>query len=346
MLFETVSTGGCMSYLLGCQEQCVGALIDPSLDQVDRYEALAAAKGVRIQYLIDTHTHADHFSALRELKRRLNIPTIMHRGATSPFVDVTVDDGESILVGTLRLRVMHTPGHTSDSMCLVLPDRVLTGDTLLLGGTGRTDLPSGNPEALHDSLFNHLLKLDDALLVFPAHNYKSTPSRTLGEEKSLNPRLRKRDLGAFVEMMNALNLEMPEHLTEALRTNRTGGKTVVQLIHDAAARVSFMGMDELQRRVATGDSSLVVLDVREADAFAAGHIPGARHIPRGQLELRVDQVFPDPALRIVTYCELGKISTLAACTLREMGFTRAVALDGGMRKWKEAGYPVEMGPAK
>jgi glyoxylase-like metal-dependent hydrolase (beta-lactamase superfamily II)/rhodanese-related sulfurtransferase len=345
MIFETVRSGGCMSYLIGCEAQCVGAIVDPALDLADRYEALAAAKGVHIRYLIDTHTHADHFSALREMGQRLGAHTIMHRSAASPFVDVTVDDGESIIVGTLRLRVLYTPGHTNDSVCLVLPDRVLTGDTLLLGGTGRTDLPSGSPEQLYDSLFNRLLKLDDGLRVYPAHNYKNAPTTTLGEEKASNPRLQTRELGAFVEMMNTLNLDMPQHLTEALRTNRTGGRTVTQLIHDAGTRVSFMGMDELRRRVSGQDQSVLVLDVRESEAFAAGHIPGARNIPRGQLELRVDQAFPDPAIRIVTYCELGKISTLAAATLRDMGFNRAVALDGGMRAWKEAGYPVETGAA-
>lgn len=334
-----------MSYLIGCEEKCTGALVDPALEQIDRYEALAAGKGLRIQYLIDTHTHADHFSALREMGRRLGVPTIMHRRAGAPFVDVTVDDGESIAVGMLRLRVLYTPGHTADSMCLVLPDRVLTGDTLLLGGTGRTDLPTGDPEALYDSLFHHLLKLDDGLSVFPAHNYKNSSTRNLGEEKQANPRLQKRERAAFVEMVNSLNLEMPEHLTEALRTNRTGGKTVSQLIHDAAQSIAFMGLDELRRRVNAQDAELVVLDVREAEAFAAGHIPGARHIPRGQLELRVDQSFPDPSVRIVTCCEFGMISTLAAATLRGMGFTRAVALDGGIRSWKEAGHPLEAAPA-
>jgi glyoxylase-like metal-dependent hydrolase (beta-lactamase superfamily II)/rhodanese-related sulfurtransferase len=341
MIFESIKNGGCMSYLVGCDDKCTAAVIDPVIEQIDRYQALAASKGVRIQYLIDTHTHADHFSALREMSAHLDVPAIMHRNGAAPFVNVTVDDGETVIVGNLRIRVLHTPGHTADSMCLVLPDRVLTGDTLLLGGTGRTDLPSGSAETLYDSLFQHLLKLDDKLLVFPAHNYNGTPTRTLGEEKVNNPRLQKRERAAFVEMMNTLNLEMPEHLTEALRTNRTGGKTVSQLLHEAAARVSFMSLEELKERCVTPDPNLVILDVREADDFRASHIPGARHIPRGLLELRVDRDLPDPTVRIVCYCNFGKISTLAAATLRGMGYQRAVALDGGLQNWAEAGYPVE-----
>jgi glyoxylase-like metal-dependent hydrolase (beta-lactamase superfamily II)/rhodanese-related sulfurtransferase len=341
MIFEPIKNGGCMSYLIGCDEKCAAAVVDPVIEQIDRYQALAASKGVRIQYLIDTHTHADHFSAVREMSAQLDVPAIMHRNGAAPFVTVTVDDGETLIVGNLRLKVLHTPGHTADSMCLVLPDRVLTGDTLLLGGTGRTDLPSGSAEALYDSLFHHLLKLDDRLTVYPAHNYKGASPHTLGEEKATNPRLQKRERAEFVRMMNTLNLEMPEHLTEALRTNRTGGKTVAQLLHEAASKVSFMSLEELKERCAAPGPNLVILDVREADDFRAGHIPGARHIPRGLLELRVDRDLPDPTVRIVCYCNFGKISTLAAATLRGMGFSRAVALDGGLQNWSQAGYPVQ-----
>jgi rhodanese-related sulfurtransferase len=239
------------------------------------------------------------------------------------------------------MRAISTPGHTEDSMTLVLADRVLTGDTLLRGATGRTDLPTGDPEALHASLFGKLLQLDDALAVYPGHNYKNAPVTTIGQEKAENPRLQKRDLAAFVEQMRALNLGMPDHLTEALRTNRTGGKTVAQLLDEAAGRIAFMSMDDVRARVESGASGLVVLDIRERDAYDAGHIPGARHVPRGQLELRIDQVLPDPTMRVVTCCEFGKISTLAADTLRTMGYVRAVALDGGMKAWREASYPIE-----
>src|SRR5262249_2731912 len=132
-----------------------------------------------------------------------------------------------------------------------------------------------------------------------------------------------------------------QHLTEALRTNRTGGKTVAQLLDEAASRISFMSMEELRHRVDTGDRSVVILDVRERDAYDAGHVPGARHLPRGQLETRVSKEFPDPSARILAYCEFGMISTLAAATLRGMGYTRAVALDGGFKVWREAGHPLE-----
>lgn len=343
MIFEQIATGGCRSYLLGCGETCAAAVIDPETSQTDRYLALASHHGLRIRYLIDTHTHADHFSAGRQLARRLDIPIMMHQSSPAPFVDMRLGDGESIALGKLRLKVTHTPGHTRDSMCLCVENRLFTGDTLLIGATGRTDLPTGDPEALHDSLFNHLLRLDPALEVYPAHEYQNRDHTTLGQEMQQNPRLQKRELGEFVEMMRNLNLSMPTHLTEALRTNLSGGKTVGQLLSEAAAIISFMSLDELKARVEAQDPDLLVLDVRERDAFAAGHVPGARHLPRGQLELRVNDELPDPTLRILTVCEFGRVSTLAAATLRQIGFQRAIALDGGMKAWREAGYPLVSG---
>lgn len=343
MLFETVVSGGCRSYLIGCEETCAAALIDPELSQADRYLALAARDGLRIKYLVDTHTHADHFSATQQLSKQLNVPVVMHGSSPAPFVDLRLQSGELLVVGKLRLQAMHTPGHTSDSMCLTVEDRVFTGDTLLIGATGRTDLPSGDAGALYDSLFNHVLKLDPATKVFPAHEYKGRTHTTIGQELAENPRLQQRERSAFVEMMQNLNLTMPTHITEALRTNMTGGKTVAQMLAEAAAIVPFMSLAELKGCIESNRRDFLVLDVRERDAFTEGHIQGAQHLPRGQLELRVNQELPDPTLRILVYCEFGRVSTLATATLRQMGFKGAVALDGGMKAWREAGYPVIAG---
>jgi glyoxylase-like metal-dependent hydrolase (beta-lactamase superfamily II) len=341
MVFEQIATGGCQSYLIGCAETCVAAVIDPEIRQIDRYQASAAREGLRIRYVVDTHTHADHFSAAHELGKTLGIPVVMHRDSPAPFADLRLQDGDMLAVGQLRLQAVHTPGHTRDSMCLLAGDRLFTGDTLLIGATGRTDLPTGDPEALYDSLFNGILKLDPSLKVYPAHDYQQRGSTTIGAELASNPRLAKRDRAAFVDMMQHLNLSAPTHLTEALRTNMTGGKTVAQLLAEAAAKTPFISLAELAARTAKGDTGLVVLDVREKDAYDAGHVPGARHLPRGQLELRVNSELADPTARIVTVCEFGKVSTLAAATLRELGFLRTAALDGGMQAWRDQGLPIE-----
>lgn len=343
MILRPVSTGGCRSYLLGCEQSCSAILIDPALPQLDRYLGMLAQEGLSLRYVIDTHTHADHFSAARELKERLGVPAVMHRNSMAPYVDLRLDDGDMLIFGDVRLQAIHTPGHTSDSMCLHVEDRLFTGDTLLIGGTGRTDLPTGDPDALYASLFDTILKLDPATEIFPAHDYKGQSSSTIGRELAGNPRLQQRDRQAFAEMMRHLDLSAPDHMTEALRTNMCGGKTVEQMLAEAARKVPFMSLAELSTRLSESAEDLIVLDVRERSAFEAGHIAGARNLPRGQLELRVNQELPDPTFRILTVCEFGKVSTLAAATLRELGFRRAVALDGGMKLWREKGYPVEEG---
>jgi glyoxylase-like metal-dependent hydrolase (beta-lactamase superfamily II) len=341
MLFEQIRHGGCLSYLIGCEDTRTAIVIDPELDEIDRYLALAAEKGVRIRFLLDTHTHADHFTGTRELARQLAVPVVMHRRSAAPFVDLRLEDGETLLVGKLRFRVVETPGHTDDSMSLRMADRVLTGDALLIGGTGRTDLPTGDPEALYDSLFGRLLRLPDETLMFPAHDYKQRTHSTIGAERGANPRLQAKERGAFVELMRGLDLAMPKHLTEALRTNRSGGKTVKQLIAEAGRDIAFMSMDEVKASIEEGAPPLLLLDVREREAFRAGHLRGAHNIPRGELELRADRELPDPTARIVSYCQYGKVSTLAAHTLRTMGYQRAVALDGGLDAWASAGHPLD-----
>ena len=341
MIFEQVVTGGCQSYLLGCETTRAAVLIDPELSQIDRYMGLTHQLGLRIRYIVDTHTHADHFSASRELGKTLGAPVVMHRLSPAPYADMRLDDGEILIAGELKLTALHTPGHTRDSMSLVMADRVFTGDTLLIGGTGRSDLPTGDPHALYESLFEKLLKLPAETRVYPAHDYKGRSCSTIGAEIADNPRLQKAERAAFVEMMQRLDLAAPTHLTEALRTNMTGGKTVAQLLAEASARTPFMALEELATRIGSNSCDLVILDIREKDAFEAGHVPGARHLPRGQLELRVNSELPDPTARILTCCEFGKISTLAAATLRELGYLRTAALDGGMKAWREAGHPLE-----
>src|ERR1700733_15194691 len=116
VIFETVATGGCRSYVIGCEETCAAALIDPELSQIDRYIALAARNGLRIRYLIDTHTHGDHFSASQQLARQLGVPVVMHRSSPAPFVDLRLQGGELLIVGRLRRHPLHTTGHTRESM--------------------------------------------------------------------------------------------------------------------------------------------------------------------------------------------------------------------------------------
>jgi glyoxylase-like metal-dependent hydrolase (beta-lactamase superfamily II) len=164
----------------------------------------------------------------------LAAPVVMHRTSPAPFADMRLDDGDILTIGQMQVKAIHTPGHTRDSMCFVMDDRIFTGDTLLIGGTGRTDLPTGDPDALYESLFGQILKLDPELIVFPAHDYKARGQSTIGKELMNNPRLRNKDRARFVEMMRQLNLPEPMHLAEALRANTTGDTSMAQMLLEAS----------------------------------------------------------------------------------------------------------------
>ena len=273
MIFHQIATErGCQSYLVGCADSCAAVVIDPDIHELERYLTLAAQSGLRIRYLLDTHTHADHFSAADELAAELSVPVIMHKNSPSPYVDMAVDDGEIVKVGKLSLNILHTPGHTADSMCVHIEDRVFTGDTLLIGGTGRTDLPTGDAGCLFDSLFHKLLRLDPETRVYPAHIYSERAFTTIGAEIAENKRLQVTDRDQFIAMMQSLNLTMPEHLSEALRTNLSGSKTVEQMLSAAAQRIDFEMKGGAGHGQRLGDRHVLreihVLDgVEQLDAF-------------------------------------------------------------------------------
>ncbi|AQS37911.1 Zn-dependent hydrolase, glyoxylase [Shewanella psychrophila] len=341
MFFNQIRTQrGCQSYLIGCNETGSAILIDPETSQIEHYLGLLNHDSLSLHYILDTHTHADHFSASKQLGSQLNVPIIMHSYSPAPFVNMHVDDGEMIKVGELQLSIMHTPGHTADSISIIMKDRVFTGDTLLIGGTGRTDLPTGDPEQLYTSLFHRLLRLDPELKVYPAHIYSQRLHSTIGEELANNPRLQKRDKEEFVTLMATLELNTPTHLTESLRTNLTGAKPIERLLREAANDISFIQAKQLYIHAQTDSTEFIIIDVREQETFSQGHIKDAINIPRGQLEFRVNEVLPDPTKRIAVCCESGTLSTLATATLRSLGYSHAVALEQGVNAWKQLGYPL------
>lgn len=219
IFFEQIRSAGCLSYILGCAEEKVCVVIDPELDKADNYVSLTDFLKSKILYAIDTHTHADHSSACKVMRERFGIKVVMHRAADAPYVDIHVEDGNEIRFGQQRLKVVYTPGHTQDAMCLLFNDRIFTGDTLLIGGCGRTDLPGGNAEAQYKSL-SILKALADDIRVYPGHDYREAVS-SLGDEKQKNPRLLIPTQEEFVHYMTSRNSPLPRKIQEALEWNRT-----------------------------------------------------------------------------------------------------------------------------
>jgi sulfur dioxygenase len=211
--------GACRSYLIADKDSGEAMLVDPLREHVDHYLDLLKAKQLRLRYTLETHTHADHLSGSMRLKELTGAQMLMHAGASAPCVDKRLQDGDTLELGKLRIEVMGTPGHTEDALCLVLPGRVLTGDTLLIGACGRTDLPSGNALKLYESL-QRLMALPEDTVVLPSHDYQGQRASTIGREKRNNPRLQVANAQAFAEMMAARKLPPPQKLREALDANQ------------------------------------------------------------------------------------------------------------------------------
>ena len=212
------------TYLLAERRGGEALLIDPVLEQTDKYVRLVDELGLRLVMAVDTHIHADHVTALGALRDHTGCATAMGEQTKAECVSVRLRDGEHVRVDDLALEVLYTPGHTDDSYSLLLPDRVFTGDTLLIRGTGRTDFQNGDPAAQYDSLFGRLLRLPDDTFVYPAHDYNGMTVSTIGEERAHNPRLQVRSKQEYVELMNGLVLSSPRLMDVAVPANRACGR--------------------------------------------------------------------------------------------------------------------------
>ena len=187
-LFDSASST--YSYLVASRRGGEALIIDPVLEKVDRYLQLVRELDLRLVKAVDTHLHADHITGLGALRDRTRCITVMGEQSGVDVVSMRVSDGDTLRVEGISLEAIYTPGHTDDSYSFHMGDRVFTGDTLLIRGTGRTDFQNGDPRAQYESIFNRLLRLPEETLVFPAHDYKGDTVSTIGEERAHNPRLR------------------------------------------------------------------------------------------------------------------------------------------------------------
>jgi glyoxylase-like metal-dependent hydrolase (beta-lactamase superfamily II)/rhodanese-related sulfurtransferase len=319
-------------------------LIDPVKEHVDRYLAVLAYFGLHLDLVIDTHTHADHRTATWDLHDLVGAQVIMHRRAPAPHIDVHVEDGQRLSVGRLQLEILYTPGHTPDSLSVYTGDRVFTGDTLLIHGTGRADFAGGDPGAQYDSITQKLLPLPDNTLVFPAHDYRGHIHSTIGEEKCTNPRLAGRTRAAYVELMNNLGLPLPEKIQEALQGN-------LSAIEDGSLHFPSLAKLSEVRQLSpaavhaqmSSDSPPLLLDVREPDEYSGelGHIPGSLLVPLKELAERAPEFSAQKPRDVIVVCRSGVRSTTAAAILTGLGFEHVANLKGGMLDWNDGQLPVE-----
>ena len=216
-LFDTKSST--YTYILSSGEGREALIIDPVIEHTEEYIKLLEKLKLKLVKVIDTHIHADHITGLNELSKRTSCTKIMGENSKSEVVDLKVKENEKIKLDGIELKVLYTPGHTDCSYSFLMKDRVFTGDTLLINGTGRTDFQNGNAKDAYNSIFNKLLKLPEETLLYPAHDYKGEKVSTIGKEKKQNPRLQVESVDEYIEIMNNLDLKKPAELESNVSRN-------------------------------------------------------------------------------------------------------------------------------
>jgi glyoxylase-like metal-dependent hydrolase (beta-lactamase superfamily II)/rhodanese-related sulfurtransferase len=343
-LFDSVS--GTYSYILASRAGGEALIIDPVLEKVDRYCQLLRELDLKLVKAVDTHLHADHVTGLGSLRDRTHCMTIMGEQTKADVVAMRVADGDKVGIEGISLDVMYTPGHTDDSYSFLMGDRVFTGDTLLIRGTGRTDFQNGSSRAQYDSIFNRLLKLPDETLVYPAHDYKGDTVSTIGEERRYNPRLQVRSIDEYVALMANLNLPNPKMMDVAVPANMRVG-----LHQDELARQG-LALSARQAIECLGRPDVLLVDLRETSERAKhGTLSGALHAPYPAIEENLEpggmlrEVAAATGRRIVFFCAYGERSAMAVKAAQEAGLANAAHIEGGIDAWKKAGGPVMAGRA-
>jgi sulfur dioxygenase len=363
MIFRQLNPGPCRTYLVGSEASREVAIVDPVLDRVQDYLALLEQERWRLAHIIDTHTHADHISGGPALCDHTRAPYAMHHLGRPHCPTHRLRDGDTIAVGEVTMRCLHTPGHTSDSLTLVAGDRLLTGDFLFIGeaGAGRTDLPTGDPGEHFDSL-QKIKALPDTMQTFPAHDYHGKVSSTLARERRDNPRLRFTSRDEYVRWLRDLATPPPDWMRNVVEANhactQTPGSVWIPVDLPACQVKGSLGLgvdgqavatitaEEARRRIDGGDGVLV-LDVRNPDEYVGelGHIEGSILIPVPALAQRLGEIEAHRGREIITVCRSGGRSHTAAGILMQAKFPRVASMEGGMIRWRELGYPAGTGAA-
>ena len=338
-LFDSVS--GTYSYLIASRRGGEALIIDPVLEKVDRYLQLVKEMDLKLVKAVDTHIHADHITGLGALRDRTHCITVMGEHAKVDVVSMRVTEGDKLTIEGVSMDVLYTPGHTDDSYSFLMPDRVFTGDTLLIRGTGRTDFQNGSAQAQYESLFGKLLKLPEDTLVYPAHDYKGDTVSTIGEERRYNPRLQVKSVDEYVDLMSKLNLPNPKMMDVAVPANMRVG-----LAQDEIARKGW-AVTPAQAMALVGQPAVALVDLRErSERDKHGVIPGSVHMPYANLQESIGkggmlhELASSTSKRILFYCAFGERSAMAVQAAQDAGIASACHIHGGLDAWRKANGPL------
>jgi sulfur dioxygenase len=338
-LFDAAS--GTYTYLIASRRGGEAMIVDPVIEKVDRYLQLIAELDLRLVKAVDTHLHADHVTGLGALRDRTQCITVMGEQTKADVVSMRVAEGDQLTIEGVALDVLYTPGHTDDSYSFLMGDRVFTGDTLLIRGTGRTDFQNGDPRTQYESIFGKLLRLPDETLVYPAHDYKGDTVSTIGEEKAFNPRLRVKSIDEYADLMNSLHLSNPKMMDVAIPANMKVGLAQDDVAHRGWALTAAEALALL------GRAEVALIDLREkGERDRHGVIPGSLHAPYPDLNEHIGpggmlyELAAATSKRLLFYCAFGERSAMAVQAAQSMGLTSACHLQGGIDAWKRAGGPL------
>ncbi len=370
MILRRLGEAACRSYLLACERTRGAVLVDPLAGRVDADLALLGREGLRLEMVVDTHLHADHHSGGAALAARAGVPYALHGSTGCASVTERLRDGQVLRAGDLRVEVLHTPGHTPDSVTLRCGDALLTGDFLFLAqdGAGRLDLPGGDPGAHWDSL-GRLASLEDGVRVLPGHDYAGLAESTLGAERRRNPRFQEVTREEYVAWQRAVAMPAPDWMLRVIAANL--GTAEAHAAHHAEAaeaapapcptggaagacataptgRVPLLAPREAWRRlsegVPTGGERPFLLDVREPREYAAPsgrHAAGAVLVPLREVPRRAGEIPGGPDREVLVICRTGARSAQAAEWLIESGRRRVFSVAGGTDRWAAEGLPIE-----
>ncbi|NOS74364.1 MAG: MBL fold metallo-hydrolase [Methyloglobulus sp.] len=363
------------TYLIADPVNKEAVLIDPVNTHIDNYLALLAEHGLQLKYSLETHVHADHITAGGLLRKKLGAETGVSALCGAETADIQIKDGDVFsFANGEHIKVIATPGHTKGSISFLWRDRVFTGDSLFIGGCGRTDFQGGDAGALYDCITQRLFTLPDDTLVYPGHDYQQRWVSNIMQERTTNPRLAGKTREEFITIMNNLNLPKPKLIDEAVPANRycgleenerqdavahrervrenaktgdeptvncggdmpkSSGITVQDMVAAAKQQITEVTVDKAKQLLAESDIALV--DVREESEYAAGHIDNAILLPRGVLEFKIGTVpeLADKAKPVIIYCRTGGRASMAAVNMKALGYTNVVSIAGGYEGWQK-----------
>ncbi|MEN6384861.1 MAG: MBL fold metallo-hydrolase [Phycisphaerales bacterium] len=327
-MVKQFTAGSCYSYIVSSGNQAL--IIDPHISLIDRYKQYLVRNNLSLSSIVDTHTHADHFSGAAVLKKLFNVPILMGEKAISNIADVRLKDNDTISIDSDKIKVIYTPGHTDDAISLYGQGRLFSADVLLIGSVGRTDFQNGSPESMFDTL-QKLKQLPDETILHPGHDYNGKKESTIGHEKDHNPYLKETNKEAFVNTMRSKVMPKPFNIDNIIRVNQRGEAVQIEMIKPADAA-----------KILKTDSNAKILDVRSQQEISQIRLENSLNVPINEFSMRMGELV-NAKNNFLVLCHSGNRAAMAADMLMQSGIHNVKVIQGGIAQWQKDKLPVIKG---